>query len=177
MALNLLVKFAVANGLLAEIAPTLVYDSEEDTLANYTAINAEVFGDAFATIALAPDSNEVITTQFLMMAALVEIDPTLRSQLHNSLNAFFAVNDGLDALLPLVQNHVFKLLDFIPHLGTTGDDALSADETGDTLLGFGGDDGLYGGSSSDVLIGHVGNDLLYGGSGEDNLFGGLAMTI
>ena len=65
--------------------------------------------------------------------------------------------------------------------GTSGNDALWADDDGDRLDGGDGDDILRGGDGDDILLGGsgddwlnggAGNDVLEAGTGNDRLFGG-----
>ncbi len=49
----------------------------------------------------------------------------------------------------------------------TGDDTLTAADTGSFLNGRGGDDTITGGAGSDTLVGDAGDDTLEGGAGED----------
>ena len=56
--------------------------------------------------------------------------------------------------------------------GTSGNDALWADDDGDRLDGGGGHDILRGGAGDDMLLGRAGDDSLYGGAGSDVLEGG-----
>ncbi len=49
----------------------------------------------------------------------------------------------------------------------TGDDTLTAADTGSFLNGRGGDDTIIGGAGSDTLVGDAGDDTLEGGAGED----------
>ncbi|MGQ4808977.1 hypothetical protein NKDENANG_02372 [Candidatus Entotheonellaceae bacterium PAL068K] len=76
---NLLVKFAVGNGLLADIMPDLSYDSATDLLTTGRDIDAHVFDEMLALIALSLHDAETITKQWLALTALVEIDPSSRS--------------------------------------------------------------------------------------------------
>ncbi|MEA2479793.1 MAG: Peptidase serralysin terminal [Thermoleophilaceae bacterium] len=56
--------------------------------------------------------------------------------------------------------------------GGPGDDALSAGESGVSLLGEGGNDVLRGGPGDDSLSGRDGNDRVSGGDGADDVLGG-----
>lgn len=85
--------------------------------------------------------------------------------------------DGLDAL-------AFAGIDLaIGSLtGTSGNDVLWGDESGNTLrggaggdllVGNAGNDTLYGDNGQDILLGGLGNDTLNSGSGDDRLIGGV----
>ncbi|WP_245309240.1 M10 family metallopeptidase C-terminal domain-containing protein [Bradyrhizobium retamae] len=59
-------------------------------------------------------------------------------------------------------------------IGGSGNDRLTASDTGCTLSGSGGNDTLIGGAGNDRLIGGVGVDTLIGGAGFDTVvFSGL----
>ncbi|WP_318833282.1 hypothetical protein [Cobetia sp. 2AS1] len=56
--------------------------------------------------------------------------------------------------------------------GTTGNDTVTASQTGSNLYGYAGNDTLNGGSGSNILRGGSGNDELNGGGATDLLIGG-----
>ena len=74
--------------------------------------------------------------------------------------------DVLEFADGFVENGVFTRLVVY---GTEDDDTMTADDAGQTLLGFGGDDMLFGGSGDDQIYGGDGVDTLYGGDGDDTL--------
>ena len=55
--------------------------------------------------------------------------------------------------------------------GTSGDEALWADDDGDRLDGGEGNDVLYGGAGNDWLVGGAGDDVLGGEAGDDIMLG------
>ncbi|QQK64147.1 hypothetical protein F8A90_08445 [Cobetia sp. cqz5-12] len=70
--------------------------------------------------------------------------------------------------------------------GTTGNDTVTASQSGSNLYGYAGNDTLNGGSGSnilrggsgdDILNGAAGSDLLIGGSGDDSLDGGAGVDV
>ena len=56
--------------------------------------------------------------------------------------------------------------------GTSGDDTITGDESGNALDGLAGNDTLYGLGGDDALYGSQGNDWLEGGAGADEMSGG-----
>jgi Ca2+-binding RTX toxin-like protein len=61
--------------------------------------------------------------------------------------------------------------------GGSGDDSLTAGDTGSRLIGGPGADLLIGGYGDDTLDGGPGNDRLLGGSGNDLLIGGEGADV
>ena len=61
--------------------------------------------------------------------------------------------------------------------GTSGNDALWADDDGDRLDGGDGDDILRGGAGADILLGREGDDTLRGGAGNDVLEAGAGDDV
>ncbi len=56
--------------------------------------------------------------------------------------------------------------------GGSGNDNITGNDTGNTLIGNGGNDNLFGGSGVDSLYGGDGDDVLNGGLFEDDSYGG-----
>jgi Ca2+-binding RTX toxin-like protein len=169
---NLLVKVAVANGILSDIMPGLTYDPETDLLTMDSAIESSVFDEAFAHIGSSLDNPEAITQQWIALTALLEIDPASRSLLTEAVGRFVASFENPDALLPTFENPVFEYLRVDLNLGTSGADTLTGGNTDDVIAGFSGDDRLYGQAGDDVFDGGEGRDSVYGGNGNDTLRGG-----
>jgi len=61
--------------------------------------------------------------------------------------------------------------------GTSGNDMVASNTTGQTLNGFGGNDLLFGNAGFDTLNGDSGDDLLVGGTGDDRLNGGTGNDV
>jgi len=70
--------------------------------------------------------------------------------------------------------------------GTTGNDTVTATQSGSNVYGYAGDDTLTGGSDSnilrggsgdDILDGAASSDILIGGSGDDSLAGGTGEDV
>ncbi|WP_226661415.1 calcium-binding protein [Microbulbifer aggregans] len=178
---NLLVKFSVASGLLADIAPGLTYDPGTDLLTTNTEIGAQVFDDALASIAVSLGDEEAIAKQWLKLTALVEIDPSARSDLSDAIGRFVSSHGDIESLLPAFEHPVFEYLDIDSSIGSSGADTIYGGEPEDVIVGFdgndrlygrAGDDALYGNNGSDYLYGEAGNDTLEGGDGRDRLYGG-----
>src|SRR5690606_7202935 len=169
---NLLVKFAVGNGLLADIAPGLTYDATTDLLTTNTDIEAQVFDEALLDISASLGDEEAIAKQWLMLTALVEIDPAARADLSDAIGRFVSTYSGdVESLLPAFENPVFEYLDIDSNIGSSGADTIYGGETEDVIVGFGGNDRLYGRAGDDALYGNDGNDYLYGEAGNDVLDG------
>ncbi|WP_049973979.1 hypothetical protein, partial [Azospirillum sp. B4] len=62
---------------------------------------------------------------------------------------------------------------YIPVLGTSGDDVLTATNDKSRLAGYAGNDTLTGGAAADILSGGAGNDVLFGKGGNDTMTGGI----
>jgi trimeric autotransporter adhesin len=61
--------------------------------------------------------------------------------------------------------------------GTSGNDTLIGDETGNPIQGLEGDDTLLGMGGDDSMSGQEGNDTLDGGTGSDEMYGGLGNDV
>ena len=170
---NLLMKFAVANGLLSDVLPGLGYDAVTDLSSISTDIKAQVFNDALANIVLSANDTEFLTPQWLALTALIEINPSSQTLLADAIGNFvLSYSDtDLDTLLLAFENLVFELpdLDFSINTGTSDTDTLDGGESRDIIIGFAGDDTLNGHGGTDVLKGGAGADTLNGGDGDDQL--------
>ncbi|GHU41441.1 hypothetical protein AGMMS50289_04600 [Betaproteobacteria bacterium] len=166
---NLLVKFAVANGLLAEIAPDLSYNPNTDLLSTHSAIDARTFEAALTAIAENLADTNHVAKQWLLITALTEIAPATRETLSDAIYQLLSGASNLNALLPAFENPLFQRLDLNLHFsyGTEGNETLHGSANHDVISGFAGDDALYGGDGDDLLIGGEGNDYLDGGYGND----------
>ncbi|MEM8798735.1 MAG: tandem-95 repeat protein [Pseudomonadota bacterium] len=69
------------------------------------------------------------------------------------------------------EGDVFIDVDAVSGSGT-GDDILTADDSGMIFIGYGGNDTLTGGAGSDDLRGGEGDDVIDGGAGNDTLTAG-----
>ncbi len=165
-------KFAVANNLLSDLMPDLTNDATTDLLTTNSDINAKVFNEALANIASSSGDTEEITKQWLSLAALLEISPSSRTLLAESISSFISSYENLESLLPVFENRVFEFMDIDSAIGSSGVDTIVGSESEDVMVGFGDNDKLYGRGSNDILYGNDGNDYLYGDDGNDILNGG-----
>ncbi|WP_299587786.1 calcium-binding protein [uncultured Microbulbifer sp.] len=169
---NLLVKFAIANGLLEEVMPELAYYPETDVLSTVKPINKETFDEALGNIASSLNDSEAVTLQWLAIASLVEINPASRTILAESIGQFVSSYGDLDALLPAFANPVFEVLDIGSNIGTSASETIYGDDGQNVMVGFDGNDRIFGRAGSDALYGNDGNDSIYGEDGNDTLEGG-----
>jgi Ca2+-binding RTX toxin-like protein len=174
----LLVKFAVANGLLSDIAPGLTYDPATDLLTTNTDIDAQIFDYTLVDIAVSQGNEEEIARQWLMLTALVEIDPDTRADLSAAIGRFVSTFSDVESLLPAFENQVFEYLDININIGSSGADTIYGGGAGDFIVGFdgndylygrNGDDSLYGSAGDDAITDYGGNDQIDGGSGDDRI--------
>ena len=170
---NLLVKFAVANGLLSDVMPGLRYDATTDLLTTRAKIDAQAFDNALTRIASSHNDSEALSSQWLAVTALTEIDPESRATLMGSINRFLSSHTDPNVLVPAFTNSVFQRLELDFTLGTSGNDTLYGEETDGVILGLGGNDTLSGRDGNDTLSGGVGNDYVYGEKGNDTLLGNV----
>jgi Ca2+-binding RTX toxin-like protein len=165
---NLLVKFAVANGLLEGVAPGQIsYDAETDLLSARD-IEADPFAWSLARMLAHGDDAQAITAQSLYMLALIEIDPSLKARADSAVETLMA-QYGPEMFAPVLANPAFRILVDDTLLGTGLADTLNGGVGDDALSGRYGDDILEGGQGNDTLDGGVGNDILRGGDGDDLL--------
>ena len=180
---NLLVKLAVANGLLSEVMPGLSYDVTTDLMTISTGVNAQAFDNALTQVEKSLNDAEAVTKQWLAVASLLEIDPSSQRVLAESVNKFMVAynGDNLEGLKAAFVHPVFGFLNMAFTFGTTDADIVQGDhgrdimlggQGNDRLTGREGDDALYGGNDQDSLKGGAGNDALYGENGNDTLIGG-----
>jgi hypothetical protein len=148
---NLLVKFAVANGLLTNIAPDLRYDPDTDLLSIHRVIDSEAFETALTTIVKNPADANGVTQQWLFITALNEIDT--RDTLSDAITRWLGSSEyEPEALLSAFENPLFQRMK----------SSLSL------RLGYGtvGAETLHGSAARDVIMGFAGNDALFGGVGD-----------
>ncbi len=187
---NLLVKYAVATGLLDNFLPGLSYDSASDLISvgvDTKAGATQVHGNPFLSLFDA-DNQVAVTKALLAELTLQEIDPSASQSFKSLFKTFIGVGFA-DKFSHLYENPLFKML-AVAKTGTAGGESIdggSGDDIlialagndvirgragNDTVDGGDGDDQLYGDDGNDNLLGQVGADALYGGNGDDRLQGG-----
>jgi Ca2+-binding RTX toxin-like protein len=127
-----------------------------------------VVGDAAANniVVRVVDGNLQVTDNDVEIAIQSRITPTLE----RTVAVLVAARGGDDSVtLDASLGTVYAAVS-----GGWGDDILSAQHNGNTLLsGDYGNDTLSGGGGRDLLLGGHGNDSLNGGGGRDLLLGGF----
>ena len=186
---NLMIKFAVSQGLLEDLFPLLSYTPQTDQLrVPYDfAVNAEKLLDAAVTHLGPLDTAEKTTSLMLLFTTYTQFDSeftvTHRSKLIEILRGTCAgghqwLSDNTNQVERLLPNVIFGSAvmgssgnKFI--FGSDGNDTLHASNGNDTLEGLEGNDTLHGGDGSNTLEGGKGNDaLIVSGWGNNNLNGG-----
>ena len=169
---NLLVKFAVANGLLSEVCPGLTYNAETDLLSYPRAVDAGLVGSLVSSLFANPTDATLVSEHWLALAALGELSPGLENEIESSIAAALAETNLTDELLLTFENASFSLLNVSIQRGSDDIDEVVGSAGNDIIIGSAGDDRLVGGNGNDLLHGGTGNDNLNGGAGDDTLVGG-----
>ncbi|MBE0484227.1 MAG: hypothetical protein IBX52_12080, partial [Bacterioplanes sp.] len=165
---NLLVKFVVANGFLSAVAPGLSYEPVTDLLITNSDVDARVFNEMLLDITSNLGDEEAIAKQWLTFTALIEIYPSLRSDISEAIGRFIlAFSDDLESLKSAFDNFAFEYLSINTFIGSSDADVVHGGNGNDLLYGGAGNDRLIGGAGDDVIIGGTGNDYLEGGAGSD----------
>ncbi|MDR3159544.1 MAG: hypothetical protein LBU11_11220 [Zoogloeaceae bacterium] len=166
---NLLVKFAVASGFLADVAPGLSYNPDTDQLGVRASIDARMFASLLEAIADNASDSGAVTKYCLVIAALMEIKPGALDILSDALIQFtYTVSTHeLEPLFAVFEHVVLQKYDLGLVFGKTGGDTLRGGADNDVLLGLGGDDLLRGLDGDDILNGGTGSDRLEGNAGSD----------
>ncbi|WP_459542209.1 calcium-binding protein, partial [Cellvibrio mixtus] len=168
---NLLVKFAVTSGLISDSLLKFRYDPATDLLSINQPISTENFRQAWLAIAGNPDNVDVVNNNLLVIAALLEIDPSFRADSIAAMDLFTTSNPNSEVLSLVFENPVFGYLNIDLVLGNSNKNIIYGDNSSNVILGLGDNDSLYGGAGEDKLLGGDGDDTLYGDQGNDILSG------
>lgn len=81
-------------------------------------------------------------------------------------------------ILPYIPaSYAYDGIETAPIMGTSGNDHLRANGSGQIIAGLIGHDQIMGGRQGDWLFGHQGNDILHGNGGDDQVFGGVGNDV
>ncbi|RZP58555.1 calcium-binding protein, partial [Vibrio vulnificus] len=167
---NLMAKFAVSQGLLEHLIPSVTYDAASDTL--QSTFDFKSRADAIFQKVASKLGNLKTANDAAELLLVLDVFEQFESGFSKTQKE--CVIDLIKSAEPVAYDWLANNIDLVKKIdnsillgrniqGTSG---------ADVAIGSRGDDLIHTGAGDDVIEGRLGNDTLHGGDGNDQLFGG-----
>ncbi len=167
---NLMAKFAVSQGLLEHLIPSVTYDAASDML--QSTFDFKSRADAIFQKVASKLGNLKTANDAAELLLVLDVFEQFESGFSKTQKE--CVIDLIKSAEPAAYDWLANNIDLVKKidnsilLGTN----IQGTSGADVAIGSRGDDLIQTGAGDDVIEGRLGNDTLHGGDGNDQLFGG-----